>query len=183
MNPEQPAPSLSQALQTLSLSNIEEGMGNNVQRAQELQWELAQWRASLQQEFAEAHTLQGKEALLANIVEEEMTHWAQVLVLFQLHLQQAEEIKSQSDEIRCLSTLLEKQQAILERVQGQQSRMPEMPIPQNPTSHIEELQRETFDILPGTVNATCGAGLVHTSGISQDIWVIGHLNMSQQKKP
>ena len=58
--------------------------------------------------------IQGKEALLADIVKEEMAHWTQVLVLSQLHLQQVKELKSQSDEIRCLPTLLEKQQAILE---------------------------------------------------------------------
>ena len=61
-----------------------------------------------------------------------MTHQTKVSVLSQLHLQQAREIKSQSDEIKHLSTLLEKQQAILERVQEQQSQMPEMPFPQNP---------------------------------------------------
>ena len=82
-----------------------------------------------------------------------MAHWAQVLVLSQLHLQQAKEIKSQSNEIRHLSTLLGKLQTIWEKVQEQQSRMPEMPIPQHPTSHIEELQREVFNILPGMVNA------------------------------
>ena len=87
-----------------------------------------------------------------------MAHKTQVLVLSHLHLQQAKEIKSQSDEIRCLSTLLEKQQAILERVQEQQCRMPEMPIPQNPTSHIEELQRVAFNILHDTVNARQGVG-------------------------
>ena len=80
-----------------------------------------------------------------------MAHQTQVSVLSHLHLQQAEEIKSKSNEIRHLSTLLEKQQAILERVQEQQSRMPEMPVP--PTNRIEELQREAFNILPGTVNA------------------------------
>ena len=81
-----------------------------------------------------------------------MDHQAQVSVLSQLHLQQAKEIKSQSDKIRCLLTLLEKQQAILKKVQEQQGGMPEMPILQNPTSCIEELQREAFNILPGTVN-------------------------------
>ena len=137
----------------LSLCNIKEGMGHNAERAQELQQEFTQERASLQQESAEATTLQGKEALLADIVEEEMAHWAQVLVLSQLHLQQAKEIKSQSEEIRHLSTLLKKQQAILEEVQEQQSQMSEMPVPQNPTSHIEKLQREAFNTLPGMVNA------------------------------
>ena len=54
MNPEQPEPSPSQAsaLQTLSQSNTEEVMGNNGKRAQGLQQELAQQRASLQLELA-----------------------------------------------------------------------------------------------------------------------------------
>ena len=124
-------------------------MGHNTERAWEFQDELAQRRASLHHDSAGA--LQGKEALLANIIEEEMAHQIQVLVLSHLHLQQAEEIKSQSNEIRCLSTLLEKQQTILERVQEQQSQIPEIPVP--PINRMEELQTEAFNILPGTVNA------------------------------
>ena len=155
----------------LALSNMEEGMGHNVERAQALQEELVQRRASLHHDSVEAQALQGQEALLADIIEEEMTHWTQVLVLSHLHLQQAKEIKSQSKEIRHLSTLLEKQQAILERVQEQQSRVPEVPVP--PVNRIKELQREAFDILPGTVNAKRGAATAHASGISQDILVVG----------
>ena len=98
-------------------------MGYNVKRAQELQQGLVQQRASLQQESAEAQTLQGKEDLLANLIEEEMALQTQVSVLSQMHLQQAKEIKSQSNEIRHLSTLLEKQLAILEKVQEQKSRV------------------------------------------------------------
>ena len=162
----------------LALSNISEGMEHNAERAQELQEELAQRRASLHQDSAKAQALQEKEALLANIIEEEMAHWTQVSVLSHLHLQQAKEIKSQSDEIRHLSTLLEKQQAILERVQEQQSRMPEMPVPL--TNHIEELQREAFNILPGVVNARRGAALAHALGISQDIPVVGRSNFENE---
>ena len=88
------------AMQALALSNIEEGMGQNVTRAQGLQEELAQRRASLLQVSAEAQDLKGKEALLAEIVEEEMAHQMQVSVLSYLHLQQAEEIKAQSEEIK-----------------------------------------------------------------------------------
>ena len=95
MNPEQLKPSSSSA-SALVLSNIEEGMGHNAERAQELQEELAQQRASLIQESVEVQALQGKEALLANITEEEMAHRTQLLVLSHLHLQQATEIKSQS---------------------------------------------------------------------------------------
>ena len=124
--------------------------------------------------------LQGKEALLADIIEEEIAHWTKVLVLSCLHLQQAKEIKSQSNEIRCLFTLLEKQQAILERVQEQQSRMTEIPVPQNPTVCIEELLREAFNILPGMVNARWSAGLVHTSEIFQDILVAGRVHFENE---
>ena len=146
MNPEQLEPSSSPA-SALALSNIKEGMGHNVERAQQLQEELAQRRASLHKDSAEAQALQGKEAPLANIIEEKIAHRTQVLVLSHLHVLQAKEIKSLSNEIRCLSTLLEKQEAILERVQEQQSRMSEMPVP--PTNQIEELQREALNILPG----------------------------------
>ena len=177
MNPEQVEPSFSSP-SALALSNMEEGMGHNAERAQALQDELAQRRASLHQDSTEAQALQGKEALLAKIIEEEMAHQTQVSVLSHLHLQQAKEIKSQSDEIRCLSTLLEKQQAILERVQEQQSRMPEIPVP--PMNRIEELQREAFNILPGTVNARRGAASAHASAISQDIPVTGRSNFENE---
>ena len=73
---------------------MEEGMGHNVERAHALQEELAQRRVSLHHNSAEAQALQGQEALLADIIEEEMAHWTQVSVLSQLHLQQAEEMKS-----------------------------------------------------------------------------------------
>ena len=146
-------------------------MGHNIKRAQALQEDLSQRRASLQHHSAEAQALQGQEALLADIIEEEMAHQTQVSVLSHLHLQQAKEIRSQSEEIRQLSTLLEKQQAILERVQDQQSRVPEVTVP--PVNRLQELQREAFNILPGTVNAKRGAATAHASEISQDIPVIG----------
>ena len=157
---------------------MEEGMGHNAERAQALQDELAQRRASLHHDSTEAQALQGIEALLTDIIEEEIAHRTQVLVLSHLHLQQAEEIKSQSDEIRQLSTLFEKQQAILERVQEQQSRMPERPVP--PINKIEELQREAFNILPCTVNARRGAAVAHASAISQDIPVAGRSNFENE---
>ena len=109
-----------------------------------------------------------------------MTHPTQVLVLSHPHLQRAKEIKSQSDEIILLSTLLEKQQAILEKVQEQQGLMQEMLVPQNHTSHIKELQREAFNIFPSMVNARRGAGLVYTSGISQYIPVPGRAHFENE---
>ena len=177
MNPEQREPS-SSLPSALALSNMEEGMGHNIKRAQALHEDLVQRRASLQHHSAEAQALQGQEALLADIIEEEMAHQTQVSVLSQLHLQQAEEIKTQSEEIRQLSTLLEKQQAILERVQEQQSRVPEIPVPL--VDRLQELRREAFDILPGTVNAKRGAAVAHASGILQDIPVVGRTQFENE---
>ena len=56
--------------------------------------------------------------------------------------------------------------------------MPEIPVP--PTNRIEELQREAFNILPGTVHARRGAALAHASGISQDIPVTGRSNFENE---
>ena len=146
MNPENAelSPKMNSALQVLALSDIEEGMGHNVTRAQGLQEELAQRRASLLQDSAEAQALKGQEELLAEIVEEEMAHWMQVSFLSHLHLRQAEEIKAQSDEIKRLSTLLEKQQTLLEQVQEkqQQSSVSSVQRAQPSTSWLNELQQE-----------------------------------------
>ena len=46
-------------------------------------------------------------------------------------------------------------------------------LPQHAISHLEELHREAFNVLPGTVNARSGAGIVHDSGLSQGILVTG----------
>ena len=176
MNPKnmELSPEQSSALQALALSNIEEGMGQNVTWAQGLQGELAQRRASLLQDSAEPQALKGQEVLLAEILEEEMAHQRQISVLSHLHLWQAEEIKDQSEEIKQLSTLLERQQTILEQVQEQQqSSVSQMPRVLPTTSQLNELQREAFNILPGTVNARCGAGIEHLSSLSQNIPAAG----------
>ena len=164
MNPEntEASPKLNSALQALAFSNIEEEMGHNVTRAQGLQEELAQRRASLLQDSVEAQALKGQEELLAEIVEEEMAHWMQVSVLLHLHLRQAEEIKAQSDEIKRLSTLLEKQQTLLEQVQEkqQQSSVSSVQRVQPSTSWLNELHQEAFEILPGTVKADVELALI-----------------------
>ena len=80
------SPKQSSALQALALSNIEDRMGYNVTTVQGLQEELAQRRASLLQDSAEAQALKGQEELLAKILEEEMAHQMQVSVLSHLHL-------------------------------------------------------------------------------------------------
>ena len=54
------SPEMNSALQALALSDIEEGIGHNVTRAQGLQEKLGQRKASLLQDSAEAQALKGK---------------------------------------------------------------------------------------------------------------------------
>ena len=56
--------------------------------------------------------------------------------------------------------------------------MPVIPVP--PMNRIEELQREAFNILPGTLNARRGAASAHASAISQDILVAGRYNFENE---
>ena len=164
------SPEMNSALQALALSDIEEGLGHNVTRAQGLQEELAQRRASLLQDSAEAQALKGQEELMVEIVKEEMAHRTQVSVLSHLHRRQAEEIRVQSDEIKTLSTLLEKQQTLLEQVQESQKQKSASVAQrvQPPTSRLSELQQEAFQYLPRH-----GTGIQHLSRISQNIPVAG----------
>ena len=53
-------------------------------------------------------------------------------------------------------------------------------VPVPPMNRIKELQREAFNILPGTVNARRGAAVAHASGISQDIPVAGRSNFENE---
>ena len=176
------SPKMNSALQALALSDIEEGMGHNVTRAQGLQEELAQRRASLLQDSAEAQALKGQEELLVEIVEEEMAHRTQVSVLSHLHPRQAEEIRAQSDEIKRLSTLLEKQQTLLEQVQEnqRQSSVSSAQRAQPPTSRLSELQQEAFQYLPGTVNVRCRTSIQHPFGINQNNPVAGRQHFEDE---
>ena len=77
---------------------------------------------------------------------------------------------AESKEIKQLSTLLERQQTILEHIQEQQSSVSYMPCTQPPTSWLDDLHMEVFNILPGTVNARHGAGIKHLSEMSEIFW-------------
>ena len=135
-------------------------------RPRDLQQDSAQGGISLSQETAGAQALQGKEAMLYSIIDEELVLWTQVLVLLQLHLQQVKEIKLQYEEISHLSTLLERQQIIQEKVQEQQSSICQMLHTQPLPTRLEELHIEAFGILCGTVNARHGAGIQYLSKLS-----------------
>ena len=56
--------------------------------------------------------------------------------------------------------------------------MPERPVP--PMDRIEELQKEAFNVLPGTINARRGAAVAHASAMSQDILVTGRSHFENE---
>ena len=69
-----------------------------------------------------------------------------------------------------MSSLLERQQTILEQVQEQQQNsVSQVSRVHLTTSQLDELQREAYNILPGIVNARCGASIDHLSSLSQNI--------------
>ena len=70
----------------------------------------------LEQQAANLGDLQVQDQQLAQIMEEKMIHHKQVSVLSHMHLQQVEEVKAQSQEIRCLSALVEEQQEAIKIV-------------------------------------------------------------------
>ena len=66
--------------------------------------------------MANLQYLQAQDQQLAEKMEEEMTHHKQVSVLSHMHLQQAEEMKAQSQEMHHLSALVEEQQEAIKRL-------------------------------------------------------------------
>ena len=85
-----------------------------------------------------------------------MTHHEQVSVLSCMHLQQVEEVKVQSQEIRHLLALVEEQQEAIKE-------LTKLASPQSPPrtlrastscseSRLDVMQEEIFNLIPGTVN-------------------------------
>ena len=88
------------------------------------------------------------------IIEEEQAHRAQVAALSQIQLQAMERVEEQERELRRLSNLMAKHQAILrtplERSQQQSH-------PTSPAHNLTWLRGEIEDVLPCTVNIVRGA--------------------------
>ena len=130
--------------------------------------------ASLQQESAEVQALQGKEALLANIVEEEMAHWAQVSVLCLNYIYNRPKRLSPNLMRRDIFPLCWKNSRLSMR-ESRNSRVgcqkcPFLKTPHHILRNFEE--RHLIYYLVWYVPDE-GAGLVHISGITQDILVAG----------
>ena len=70
-----------------------------------------------------------------------------------MHLQQVEEVKSQSQEIQCLLALVEKQQEAIQKLISPHSLPREATaIPSCPQSQLEGMRDEAFNVVPGTIN-------------------------------
>ena len=83
------------------------------------------------------------------IIEEEQAHRVQVAALSQMQLQAMERVTEQERELRRLSNLMAKHQAMLRT-------SPERPQPKSPPTspphNLAWLRDEIQDVLPGTVN-------------------------------
>ena len=88
------------------------------------------------------------------LIEEEQAHRAQVAALSQMQLQAMESVEEQERELRRLSNLMAKHQAVLRT-------LPERPQQQSPPTspphNLAQLRGEIEDVLPGTVNTIRGA--------------------------
>ena len=95
-----------------------------------------------------------------------MTHREQVSVLSRMHLQQAEEVKTQSQEIHCLLALVEQQQEAIQRFMGPHS-PPREPraVPSCSESQLDAMQEEVCNLVPGTVNTMHGTAASHNTMI------------------
>ena len=80
-----------------------------------------------------------------------------------MHLQQAEEVKSQSQEIRRLLALVEQQQLAIEKLTNpQESRE----FQSHSESQLDDMREEIFNLVPGTVNTVRGAAVSHNTTVA-----------------
>ena len=104
---------------------------------------------------------------MAKVLEEEMMHRKQGSVLFRMYLQQLEEVKAQSQEIHCLSALVQQQQEAIQRLMSPHSPPRETKaVPSSSESQLDTMQEEVFNMVPGTVNTMCGTEVSHNTMIT-----------------
>ena len=159
----------SSVLRSLSMSDLEDSLDRNICRAQAMQAQIADAMSRIEEEPAvraepdnqAAHLIQ-QDQQFAEILEDEMTCREQVSVLCHMHLQQAEELKSQSQEIRQLSALVEKQQLVIEKLTNPQNPPQESRAFQSHLeSRLDDMREEIFNLIPGTVNTVIGTAVSH----------------------
>ena len=84
-----------------------------------------------------------------------------------MHLQQVEEVKAQSQEIRCLSALVKQQQEAIEKLTSPHS-PPREPVATSSClqSQIEAMREEAFNVVLRTVNTMQGAVVLQNTTIT-----------------
>ena len=93
-----------------------------------------------------------------------MTHREQVSVLSHMDIQQAEEEKVQSQEIRGLSALVKQQQQAIEILTSPQNPFRESrAFPFHSESRLDDMREEIFNLIPRTVNTVRGAAVSHNT--------------------
>ena len=144
-----------EVLRSFSLSKIETSVKQNLRCARALIMTVSCASGWLQEDAPEmARLLDAKMHSVEQIIEEEQAHRVQVAALSQMQLQAMERVAEQERELRRLSNLMAKHQAILRT-------LPERPQPQSPPTspphNLAWLRDEVQDVLPGTVNIVRGA--------------------------
>ena len=158
-------------LQSLSASDLEDSLERNICQTQAMQAQIAHAMSQLEEEPTvrpepddQAAQLLQQDKQLAKIIEEEMTHREQVSVLSHMHLQQAEEVKAQSQEIRQLSALVEQQQKAIKKLTSSQNPPRESrAFPSCSETWLDNMREEIFNLIPGTVNTMRGAAVSHNT--------------------
>ena len=155
-------------LHSLSMSDLEDSLDQNIHHTQAMQAQIAHTMSRLEEEPTskakpndQAARLQLQDQQLAEIMEEEVAHQEQVSVLSRMHLQQVEEVKAQSQEIRCLSALVKQQQEAIEKLTSPHS-PPREPstVPSCSETQLDAMWEEVFNMVLGTVNTMTGAAVL-----------------------
>ena len=111
---------------------------------------MHQWVA-VEDALEMAQLLDAKMQSVEQIIEEEQAHRAQVAALSQMQLQAMERVEEQERELRRLSNLMAKHQAILRSSPEHQSP------PTSPPHSLAQLRGKVEDVLSGTFNTVRGA--------------------------
>ena len=143
-----------EVLRSFSLSNTETSVERNLQRARAHHDSLMCQRVAAEDALEMARLLDAKMQSVEHIIEEEQAHRVQVAALSQMQLQAMERVEEQERELRRLSNLMAKQQAILRSMpQRPQTQTP----PTSPPHNLARLRGKVQNVLPGTVNTKRGA--------------------------
>ena len=143
-----------EVLRSFSLSDTETSVEQNLQRARAHHDSLMHQQVAAEDAPEMARLLDAKMHSVEQIREEGQAHRVQVAALSQMQLQAMERVEEQERELRRLSNLMAKQQAILRSMpQSPQTQTP----PTSPPHNLAQLRGEVQNVLPGTVNTMRGA--------------------------